>query len=153
MSSSRIKEPFGDARGRKGCDQERKQQQESGTRSLHPMLGQPLLPSPLGFSLLGLFPDAGLLVVAAPLELAEESLAGELLLGNLQCFFDVIVKNLDFHQSVTSILSLESRAQNHAFRELKVRTVSQPFQLFKALFYALDFLCRLDNKLLIFLGF
>jgi len=117
------------------------------------MLCQPLLPSSLGFSLLGLFPDAGLLIVAASFELAEESLAGEFLLGNLQCFFDVIVKNLDFHQPVTSILSLESRAQNLAFCELKVRTVSQPLQLFKALFYALYLLCCFENNILICLGF
>lgn len=40
---------------------------------------------------------AGLLVETATLQLTEQTFSRELLLGNLQCFFNVVVEDLDFH--------------------------------------------------------
>jgi len=60
-------------------------------------LGQPLLTTSLRFPLLGLFPDAGLLVVPPPLQFAEEPFPRELLLRNFERFFDVVIEDFNFH--------------------------------------------------------
>src|SRR3989442_1564686 len=66
-------------------------------RLLGLVLGQPLLAPALGFTLLVLSLQAGLLVKPATLELPEQPFASQLFLGDLQRFFDVVVKNLNFH--------------------------------------------------------
>ena len=60
-------------------------------------LRQPLLTTPLRLPLLGLLPDARLLVVPPPLQFPEEPFPRELFLRNFERFFDVVIEDFDFH--------------------------------------------------------
>ena len=60
-------------------------------------LRQPLLTSPLSFPLLRLLAHAGLLVKSTAFQLAEQTFTRQLLLGDFQSFFDVIIEDFDFH--------------------------------------------------------
>ena len=51
----------------------------------------------MSFALLCLLSHAGLLIKTAALQLTEQPFSGELLLGNFQSFFNVVVEDLDFH--------------------------------------------------------
>ena len=51
----------------------------------------------MSFALLGFLPHTRLFVETAALELTEQSLTGQLLLCDFEGFFDVIIKNFDFH--------------------------------------------------------
>ena len=62
-------------------------------------LRQPLLAAPLRFALLGFLSDTRLFVKPPTLQFTEESFSRELLFGNFESFFDVIVEDFDFHSS------------------------------------------------------
>jgi len=61
------------------------------------MLGKPLLAASLSFALLRFLPDARLFIKSTPFEFPEQALTGQLFLGDLQRFFYIIIKDLDFH--------------------------------------------------------
>src|SRR5687767_7900564 len=65
--------------------------------SLRPALCQPLLTPPLSFPFLCFSSDARFFVIPPALQFPEESFPREFFLGDLQSFFDVVIKNLDFH--------------------------------------------------------
>ena len=66
------------------------------------VLRQPFLAAALGFTFLILFLEAGFLVKSATFKLPEQALAGELLFGDLQGFFDIVIEDFDFHSSYVS---------------------------------------------------
>lgn len=60
-------------------------------------LGQPLLTASLSFALLSLLSYTRLFVETSALELTEQALTGQFLLCDFEGFFNVIIKNFDFH--------------------------------------------------------
>lgn len=62
-------------------------------------LRQPLLTTTLRFAFLGFLPDARLLVKPPALQFPEEAFPRELLFGNFEGFFNVIIEDFDFHSS------------------------------------------------------
>lgn len=60
-------------------------------------LGQPLLTAALSFAQFRFLSDARLFIETATLQFAEQTFACQLLLGNLQSFFNVVIENFNFH--------------------------------------------------------
>jgi hypothetical protein len=66
---------------------------------LHLPFREPFLTAPLGFTLLGFFPDTRLLIKPAAFQFPKQAFPGKLLFGDLERLFNIIIEDFDFHIS------------------------------------------------------